>query len=153
MPEQKLAVETDIVKGMSPIERSEALMRVAMKSKEHMKRWAVESGRPWLIFDTAELIDALPPDPPPPAEGEPEQIGALELLTQFVACYRDHRACLPSTTGEMVQQKDPGTGKISETPKTKPETLEPVEIDRLIRWLVGEITAKDPTWSLDRSPM
>lgn len=152
MAERPLAVETDIVKGMSPVERSEALMRVAMKSKEHMKRWAVQSGRPWLIFDTCELIDALP-DVPPPAEGEKPEIGPLELLLQFVACYRDHRACIPSTTGETVQQKDPGTGKITETPKTKTETLEVVEMDRLVRWLVGQITEKDPSWSLERQPL
>jgi len=138
---------------MSAVERSEARLRVAMKSRDHLKRWVVESGRSWLIFDAVELIDSLPPDPPFPAEGEPEEIGALELLIQFIACYRDHRACIPSTTGEMIQQKDPGTGKISETPKTKPETLEVVELDRLIRWAIGQITEKDPEWSLDRSPM
>ena len=145
MPEPTL-IEHDSIKDMTPIERSQAQMRVAMKDLDHMIKWAVESGREWLVFNTRELLRAFPKDP------EAQQ-ACFEYLTQLVALYRDHRSVTPSTDGGVVEQKDPATGKIIETPKTKPETLELAEWDRLIRWAIGQATTIDPDWSLERSPM
>jgi hypothetical protein len=127
----KLAVEHPTVKTMSDVERSEAQMRVAIKDINHLKRWAVESGRQWLIFNTNELIDSFPKEPE-------AQKAAIELFMQFVAGYRDHRATIPSTDGGEIEQKEPGTGKIIKTPKTKPETLEWNEIEDCIDHLVSQ---------------
>jgi hypothetical protein len=125
------------VRHMSEVERSEAQMRVAVQSAGHLIQWAESSGRRWLIFDTPELIRALP---------WPE---GVETLMQMVACYRDHRATQPSTEGGTIEQSEPGTNKIITVPKTKPETLEREELIACIRYLVDQVKAIDPGWSLE----
>lgn len=140
MSEQKLAVEHDSVKKMSEIERSEAQMRVAMTDKEHLRRWLHESGRRWLVLNGDDLVDALWPT-------------GIEALMLLVACYRDHRATLPSSSGELVEQKVPGTNEVVRTPKPKPETLEINELDRAIRYLIAQASEMDPNWSLSGGPL
>lgn len=124
---------------LSQVEESERQMRVAMKSKTHMREWLEKSGRSWFVFNGAHLVEALPwPD-------------GVEAFIQFVACYRDHRATLD--TGEMAWVENPKTGKMDEVPLFYPETLTRTELDRVIRWLVGQITEMDPDWKLADAPL
>jgi len=125
------SVEHPIVRNMSTIERSEAQMRVAMQSPEKLKKWVRESGRQWLVFNTLELVDALP---------WPEGVGTL---MQLIACYRDHRATLETGEYEEIGGQ--------QVPVMKGEYLEVAELDRAIRYLIGKVTEKDPSWTLEGS--
>jgi len=55
----------------------------------------------------------------------------LEMMQAIIANYRDYRAT----------QKQDG--------QPHGETLEVYELDRAIRFLISQITAKDPNWSLE----
>jgi hypothetical protein len=124
---------------LSPVEESERQMRVAITSRPHLREWLEKSGRQWLVFNSAHLVDALPfPD-------------GVEAFIQFVACYRDHRATLD--TGETAWVENPKTGTMDEVPLFHSETLTLVEMDRAIRWMVGQITAMDPDWKLTNPPL
>lgn len=136
---RQLAVEHPSIRNMTDEERVEAIQRISI-TEEHLIEFLNKSGREWLIFRTEDLVRSIPP-------------GGLEFVQQIVSCYRDYRSVQNSTTGELVEQKDVVSGKIVEIPKTKPETLEVAELDRLIRYLVGQITELDSTWTLDRPPM
>ena len=122
----------------TPQQISEARMRTAMASPNHLRVWAEASGRRWLVFHTGELIDALP------------WPAGVEAFMQIVAAYRDHRAAIPSGRVEVVTH--PLTGEKHKIPITKGETLEVDELDRAIRYLIGQITEKDPTWTLTSPP-
>lgn len=115
-------------------ETSKRLLRVSIKDPEHLKRWLDESGRRYLIFDSMDLVDSLPF----PA--------GIEQLMELIACYRDQRVTIPS--GRTEKQKDM-LGKEQLIPITKTDVLEIEEIDRAIRFLVGQITTLDPSWSLE----
>ena len=115
-------------------EISERLLRVSIKDPEHLKQWLDESGRRYLVFDSMDLVDSLPfPD-------------GIEYLMQVIACYRDHRVTKQS--GRVEIQKDM-LGKEQQIPIMKSDILEAEEIDRVIRFLVGQITTIDPSWSLE----
>lgn len=90
MTGERKDVEHPIVRDMSAIERSEALMRVAMKSPEKMKEWADASGRTWCVFNTRMLIDSCV---------WPEGAQAFQLMC---ANYRDHRAGLSDPLPETL---------------------------------------------------
>ncbi|OGO08158.1 MAG: hypothetical protein A2Y61_00300 [Chloroflexi bacterium RBG_13_60_13] len=120
---------------MSAQERIEAITRVSMKDKSHLKRWLEASGRAWLVFNAIDLVDALSwPD-------------GVDVLMQVVACYKDHRAGIE--TGRFEEQVDPTLGKMVRVPIYKGEPLEVEELTRAIRALVGQIKEKDPTWTLE----
>lgn len=124
---------------ISAVELSERRMRVAMTSPTHLKDWLHESNRRWVILNGDHLVDALPwPD-------------GVEAFMQLVACYRDHRATLPTGDTEVVQH--PKTGKKYEVAAVFPETLTVAEYDRAIRWMVEQVTALDPTWQLENEPL
>lgn len=120
-------VELPEVKEMSAVQRSEAAMRVAMQSPQQLRKWLHESGRRWLVFDALELVEALP------------WPHGVQNLIDTIACYRDHRAAIPSTTGAMVEQKDPHADpskpRMIQVPVTKPETLESAELEQCIAYL------------------
>lgn len=129
----------DLNPGMTAEERIEAVLRVSMKDKDHLKRWLRGSGRQWLVFNALDLVDALRwPD-------------GIDVLMQIVASYRDHRSAIE--TGRFEQQKHPQTGELVEVPVCKGEDLEIEEIDRAIRWLVAKALEKDPRWTLNNEPM
>lgn len=120
-------------------EQAQRLFNVAIKDPEHLKRWLQESGRTWLIFNTNDLVDALPfPD-------------GLDTLIQIIACYRDHRSIMPS--GRVEKQVNPVTGKEVEVPLSKSDKLEVAELDRAIRFLINQITETEPSWNLQQPPM
>lgn len=127
------------VKRMSKEEMSQAKMRVAMQSVEHLKRWLEASGRRWLVFPAMELVDALP------------WPSGVEALMQIVAAYRDHRAAIPSGRTEKIF--DPVSHEELVIPVMKGETLEVAELDRAIRYLIGQITERDSSWKLENPPM
>ena len=120
-------------------EQFQRLFRVSIKDPEHLKRWLDESGRRWLVFDAIDMVDALPfPD-------------GLNSLIQIIACYRDHRSIKPS--GRVEKQADPTLGNEVDVPIMKTDVLEPDEIDRAIRFLVGQITELVPDWDLNNTPL
>lgn len=67
------------------LERIDARMRVALSSPEHLKRFLAESGRRWIVFDAAHLVDALG------SLGWPQ---GAHWFQKLVGLYRDHRTRL-----------------------------------------------------------
>jgi len=120
------------VRAMSPIERSEAAMRVAMQSPEKLKTWLQASGRQWVVLNGPQLIDALP---------WPE---GVQAFMHVVAAYRDHRSTIPTGETENV-----GGEKVD---LYHGEVLTLTELDRCIRFLIGKATELDSTWTLGRDP-
>lgn len=116
-------------------EAAEAADRVSMQDPEHLKRWLAASGRTWLVFNALDLVDSLPwPD-------------GVDLFKEIVACYKNHRATIP--TGRVELQEDPTTGNMVEVQIMKGESLELEELDRAIRALVRLATERDAAWKLE----
>ena len=130
----------DLYPEMNPEERIEALARVAIRDKAHLKRWLQASGRQWLVFNALDLVDALPwPD-------------GIDLFMQVVARYRNHRASID--TGRTKMEQNPTTGEDVEVSIFKGETLEVEELDLVIRYLVDQIHEKDSLWTfIGKKPM
>jgi len=129
----------DLNPDMTPEERIEAVARVSMKDKDHLKRWLQATNRDWLVFNAIDLVDAL---------RWPE---GVDVLMQVIACYRDHR--MAQETGRTEVVMDPGSGHYAEVPVFKGEALEIEEVDRAIRWLISKALELDPRWTLDQKPM
>jgi hypothetical protein len=111
-----------------------AQARVSLADPEHLRRWLEES-RPFLIFSAQDLSDSLSPLWPDGAK----------WVQQMVACYRAHRATIPS--GEIrVSEMD---GEKYEQPLFKGDSLTLAEKDRAVRWLVSQILEEKPDWSLE----
>jgi hypothetical protein len=121
---------------------SPAALRTAMTDPEHLKRWLIESGRPFLIFLAQDLVDALP---------FPE---GLQALAGIRDSYREHRRKIATGDTETQTYHDDVVGDDVEVEVAlyKDDTLELAEIDRAIRYLVGLATEKDPSWSLSNPP-
>lgn len=115
-------------------EMSQRLIRTSLKDPEHLKKWLDESNRRYLVFDSLDLVDSLPF----PA--------GIDSLMQLIACYRDHRATKPSGRAEKSSLV---SGEDVEIPIMKTDVLEVEELDRAIRFLVGQITELDAGWSLE----
>ena len=119
---------------------TDAQKNVAIKSPEHLKQWLSETGRRFLVFNALDLVDALP------------WPGGHEALVQIIMAYRDHRYAVP--TGVSVTAPHAfHPGETINVPITKTEFLEIEEMDRAIRDLIGQASAKDPKWSLENSPL
>lgn len=118
-------------------------INTAMKDPAHLKRWLLESGRRWMVFDMRDLVKALP-----------WPTGA-QALAEIISVYRDHRRTIPTGRTETQKQPDHVTGQEVEieVPVYKDETLEIEELDRAIRHLIGMASDKDPTWSLQNAPL
>lgn len=114
----------------------------------HLKQWLAETDRAWLVFKSADLVDALSPLLGP--DGEPV---ALQSLQQIIAAYAAHRATqVADTTLREVVAPD-GT-KTSVTESTyKDERLTYEELDRAIRALVRQMFDRDPNWRLENDPL
>ena len=120
---------------MTVEERAKCLLNVAIQSPAHLKRWLGSTGRRWLVFNALDLVDALP------------WPAGLDSLMQLIACYRDHRRQIPS--GVVEKQVDPILGQEVEVPLMKSDVLELREMDQLVRFLITEITKKEPGWTLE----
>jgi hypothetical protein len=90
MSESGKVVEHPVVRGMSQVERSEAQMRVALQTPGKLKEWLAQSGRTWLVFNGALLVDSCV---------WPEGAEAVQLIC---ANYRDHRAGLKEPMPETL---------------------------------------------------
>jgi len=112
-------------------------INTAMKSPEHLKLWLEKSGRRWLVLNGLDLVDALP------------WPSGVEAFVQIVMAYRDHRATID--TGRVEEIDVEGTKR--RVPVMKGELLEVEELDRAIRYLIGEITRRDPTWDVNKPGM
>lgn len=124
-----------------PVDRElvlERQQRTAMQSAKHLKLWLEESGRRWLVFDSLDLVDSLQ---------FPEEVA---LFMGHVSRYRSHRQGMPS--GEFDVVADPLSGEKIKIPLYKSDVLEVDELDRVIRYLIGEVTKRDPKWSLEGPP-
>jgi len=120
------------IRDMSVIERSEAAMRTAMASPEKLKEWLNASGRTWLVLNGVQLVDSLP---------WPTGVNAF---MEVIAAYRDHRSAIPTGDTEKI-----GGGEVA---RYHTEALTLIELDRCIRFLIGQATALDSTWTLERDP-
>lgn len=123
---------------MTPEEQAQARARISMASPEHLKMWLEATHRKWIVLNAVDLVGSLP---------WPE---GVDDFARVVACYREYRRGIPTGDTEKVDTPDGGT---AEVPTYKGETLELVELDRCIRWLIGLASEKDPTWRLDNSPL
>jgi uncharacterized NAD(P)/FAD-binding protein YdhS len=111
---------------------------VAIKDPEHLKRWLAQTGRRFMVFNAADLVDALPwPD-------------GHNALLQIIAAYRAQRA---ATLSDRVEKTTSPTGEGIELQLPKDEFLEVEELDRAIRDLIGEASRKDPNWKLENAPL
>jgi hypothetical protein len=128
-------VERSDVQRMGAEDRARALYNVSISDKDHLKKWLLESGRPWVVFKSADLVEALP------------WPGGVESFMELVNYYRDFRRSISS--GEVEWLEDPETGKMVEVPRMKTDSLEIDEMENLIRSLVTQITEMDPNWSLE----
>lgn len=124
---------------LSMEEMSQRILNVSIRDKGHLKEWLEKSGRRWLVFDSRDLVDALPfPD-------------GVDDFMRVVACYREYRG--QQATGKVEVQKDPTLGKEISIPTMKSDLLEVAELDRVVRYCIRQITEKDPTWKLENPPM
>lgn len=124
------------VKNMKAEERIEARIQTSMKDVEHMKRWLRESGRPFMIFKSDDICDALM---------WPHGHEALQEITD---AYDHHRSVMP--TGRTRIETDPITKYRVEVPVMKSQKLEPEEMEECIRHLVGVLSENDPLWTLEK---
>lgn len=115
----------------------------AMKNPVHLKRWMEASGRRWLIFNTKDLIAALP-----------WPTGA-QALAEIISVYRDHRRTIDTGRVEVRKVRDEVTGQDVEVevPIFKDEILEIEELDRAIRHMIGLASAMDSGWKLTNAPL
>jgi hypothetical protein len=125
--------------ALSKEKLTQSRVNVSMKDPEHLKKWLQRSGRDWIVFRADNLVDAL---------SFPEEV---ELFMQIVSAYRNYRQTLES--GRFIRQEAVVSGQDINVPIMKSENLEMEELDRLIRSLVTQITEKDPTWTLDGTPL
>ena len=115
---------------------------------DHLKKWLAETDRAWLVFKSADLVDAL--SPLLGQDGEPV---ALQSLQQIIAAYAAHRATQVADTAVHEVVAPDGT-KTSVTESTyKDERLTIEELDRAIRALVRQMFDRDPNWSLENAPL
>jgi hypothetical protein len=120
-------------------EFTQVQVNTAMKSADHLKRWLAESGRSWLVLKADDLVDSLP---------WPE---GVDLLIGMVEGYRKHR--MGTMSGRTEKVKHPVTQRVTEIPIPKTDALEVEELDRCIRFLIGQVTSLDESWSLDNPPL
>ena len=119
----------------------EARTRTAMTNPEHLERWLLASGREYLCFVTRDLIEALRPYWPE----------AHRELQDVIALYLNKRMQEP--TGDVRKEKSPVTGDVVEAPIMKSDAMTKEELDRMIRWAIGQITRLDQNWSLEDRPL
>lgn len=115
----------------------------SIASADHLKRWLVASGRGWMLIKSTDLVDALPwPD-------------GVDAFIQIVECYRQHRASIPVAYAPCPARNAhaPGhlclvcNGRGDVVAQSKSDVPEPDEMKDAVRWLLGIIREKDPTWS------
>lgn len=127
------------VAQMSEEERLAAQRRVALDDPEKLLRWLEASGRRYILLDAKHLAEALPwPD-------------GHEYFQQILQCYRDHRSTIP--TGKTETTHDPVTGEDVEIPVMRDEMFTIEELDRAIRYLIGQASKLDSNWSLNNAPL
>ena len=128
-----------LVEQLTAKEAAERLERISIKDAEHLKKWLASSGRRWIILDSQDLVDSLP------------YPAGIEMFMEAIEHYRRFRSTKES--GRVEKQLDPTLGIEIDIPIKKTDTLEVEEMDRAIRFLVGQITEIDPSWSLDNPSM
>lgn len=112
--------------------------RCAMKDPDHLKRWSVAS-RPFIVLVARDLVDALP------------WSHGVEMMQEVLALYAEYRRKIP--TGDVERRVDPMMHETIEVPLVKNETLTVDELDRCIRWLVGQLKDRRPEWTLESEPL
>ena len=128
--------EISEVAAMSAQERAQAQHSVAIASREQLLNFLDASSRDWLILNTRQLVEATP---------FPH---GVEVVQQILSWYRDHRAMIG--TGRKVRGKHPITGEVLDLEEGHGEALEIAEAERVIRFLLDMLRARDPTWTLAR---
>jgi hypothetical protein len=121
-------LELPEVRTMSITEKQQALNTCSRADADKLLAWLEATGRRWLVFDARHLVNAL---------AWPTEVQDLQ---HHIARYREYRAGL--------LRKDPETGCTF----GHGETLEVEELDRLIRYLISQISERDPSWSLESNP-
>lgn len=123
------------LQNASAKELKEAQDRVAMKDPDHLTRWLQET-RPYIVFKSSDLVESLKPLWP----------DGIQAFQNVVNCYRSHRCAIPS--GETKTAIAPN-GEEYVQALYKDDALTMVELDRCIRFLVGQILEHNSDWSLE----
>lgn len=118
---------------LSAEEKAQRRYNVAIKTKEQLKDFLEQSGRSWVVLNSADLVEAL---------SFPEDV---QEFMRIVDLYGRYRCSSPSGRTESFG--------CYEIPVMKTDALEIEELDRVIRFLVGKITEKKSDWSLDDPPL
>jgi len=112
----------------------------AESDPEHLKRWLSESGRKFIVLKADDLVDSLQPWPE-----------AADIFIGMVEGYRKHR--MKTLSSRTMKAKHPVTNVPIDVPLQKTDVLEVDELDRCIRFLIGQVTSLDENWSLDNPPL
>lgn len=101
--------------------------RVAQTDPEALKRWLLASDRKYMVFNSADLVDALQwPD-------------GHQVLQQLIEAYRDHRRTMEA---DAVERQKTLNGVV-EVKRLKSEVLEPEEKRELWEQLGKELGLGD----------
>lgn len=106
----------------------EAMESVSLKDKDTLRKWLIETGRRYLIFDTIHLIDAL---------AFPEGIGVLQHL---IKAYGDYRRGLPS--GDTKEETNEVTGEVCNVPIMLDEVMNREELIE-VHTYIGELIDRE----------
>ncbi len=114
--------EVNEVHELETLELPEELARVSIASPGHLRRWLRDTGRHWLVFSTAELVDALP------------WPRGVETLMLIIDGYRQHR-CV-----QYVEDYTPDGEKYR---RAKTDRLELDELRLLKEWVDATLDAEE----------
>lgn len=104
-------------KEMTTEEMKEARDRISLKDKDHLKKWLIESGRKYLIFNSSHFVDAL-------------SMEDLEVFQQLLLKYKNYRNTIP--TGRYSFENNPITGEKCAVTEMYDELLDPLEFENLL---------------------
>lgn len=97
-----------------------------------LKEWVDASGRGWIVLNARQFVEALP------------WPGGVRAFQECLAAYQDHRRTIETGDTEVISGVT--------VKKYHTDVLTVIELDRVIRYLIAQVSALDPTWSLERDP-
>lgn len=112
----------------------EAMDNVTLKGKDQLKRWLVDTGRRYLVFDSLQLVDSL---------SFPEGISILQGL---IKTYSDYRSGIP--TGKKRVEKNPVNGEDCEVDVMHTDTFTAEELEEVFKFVIKQIIEIDPNWRI-----
>ena len=113
-------------------EMADVRERVGLSDVDVLKRWLVDTGRRYLIFDSIQLVGSL-------------SFEGLKSIQCIIQAYREYRMGIP--TGEKEIIPNPIDGSDCEVAVMYTDTFNLEELKAVHRYIVGQITDLDPSWT------